>query len=385
MFWTGKISKLRAMKRHEIPAARPRVILAVISDLATDQRVHRVASALTEFGCNVRVIGRLKRDSLPLPETSYERSRLHMRFGRGKLMYAEFNLRLLFALLRQRCDILTANDLDTLLPCFIVSRLRRARLVYDSHELFAEVPELIGRPLTRKLWLMMEGTLFPRLKHVSVVSESIAKHYFRQYGVRSAVVRNLPAPINAPPVRHEIVQRERVLLYQGALNIGRGIELMIDAMSLLPEWTLWIVGEGDIAEELKRRTEGSPARARIRFWGRVAPAALGEITRQARIGLSLEEDKGLNYRYALPNKVFDCIQSRVPVIVANLPEMSTLIQKTGVGLILRKRTPDALATLVHLLDSSPSAYWHWVEACDHAAQDLHWNAERLILKPLYGL
>lgn len=373
------------MKRHEKRAARPRVILAVISDLATDQRVHRVASALTEFGCDVLVIGRLRRGSPPLPDAEYERRRLPMRFERGKLMYAEFNLRLLCVLLRRPADILTANDLDTLLPCYIVSQLLGSRLVYDSHELFAEVPELIGRPFTRRLWLMLEGALFPRLKHVSVVSESISQHYYRQYGVRSAVVRNLPAPINAPPERHEIETRERVLLYQGALNVGRGVELMIDTMSLLPEWSLWIAGDGDIAEELQRRSEASPAHGRIRFWGRVAPAALGEITRQARIGLSLEEDRGLNYRYALPNKVFDCIQSRVPVIVANLPEMSALIQKTGVGLILRKRTPEAVAMLVHLLDSSPSSYAHWVEACDQAAQDLHWNAEKQILKQIYGL
>lgn len=369
--------------RHSRTARR--IVLAVISDLATDQRVHRVALALHERGCQVRVIGRQAPEAADLPPAPYERSRLPMRARRGKLMYIEFNIRLLAALWKLPADTLTANDLDTLLPCWIVAGLKRQQLVYDSHELFTEVPELIGRPLTRWLWKRLEGLIFPRLTRISVVSQSIADYYFSKYKKKPVVIRNLPLPLAEPPGWDEIAARDRVLLYQGALNLGRGIELMIEALEHLPDWQLWIAGEGDLSAALRERATASAAASRIRFWGRLRPEALQEVTRQARIGLSLEEDRGLNYRFALPNKLFDYIQCRVPSIVSNLPEMASVIQERGVGLILRRRSPVALAELTALLGDCPERYRQWVEACDQAARDLHWNVEKKRLFELYDI
>jgi glycosyltransferase involved in cell wall biosynthesis len=160
---------------------------------------------------------------------------------------------------------------------------------------------------------------------------------------------------------------------------------MIDTMLLLPDWELWIAGEGDLSAQLRERAAASAAMERIRFWGRLRPEALQEVTRQARIGFSLEEDLGLNYRYALPNKLFDYIQCRVPSIVSNLPEMARVVHERGVGLILRQRSPKVLADLVRLLGESPQRYAHWVEACDLAAHDLHWNVEKQRLIELYSI
>ena len=75
---------------------------------------------------------------------------MNMLFKKGPLFYAEYNLRLFFLLLLTKADVLVANDLDTLPAVFLASRIRRLPVVYDSHEYFTEVPELVGRKISEK-------------------------------------------------------------------------------------------------------------------------------------------------------------------------------------------------------------------------------------------
>src|SRR5688500_271887 len=104
---------------------------------------------------------------------SYRTNRFRMFFEKGALFYAWFNVRLFWFLLFRSSDILVANDLDTLLPNYLVSKLKRKKLVYDSHEYFTEVPELISRPKVKAVWEHIERFIFPKLKYVSTVNHSI--------------------------------------------------------------------------------------------------------------------------------------------------------------------------------------------------------------------
>ena len=359
-------------------SSRPRrIILPVINDLTGDQRLHRVALSLHEAGYEVLILGRRLPGSLPL-DRPYGWHRMRLWTRRGKLFYLEFTLRLTWALLWRRADLLTANDLDTLLPCWLVSRLRGLPLLYDSHEYFTEVPELVSRPRTRAWWLWLERRLFPRLRQAITVNETLAQAYAGLYGVPVAVIRNMPLPQPPPPSG----ERPRVLLYQGALNLGRGIDLMIGAMAHLPDYTLWIAGRGDVEADLRAQAAGQD---NVRFLGFLPPAELARLTRQARLGFSLEADLGANYRFASPNKVYDYIQAHTPVLVADLPEMARLVRDYGVGDILpaAERQPAALAARVRDLLETPGRYAAAVEACRQAAQVLHWEAERPRLLALY--
>ncbi|MEM6344196.1 MAG: glycosyltransferase [Bacteroidota bacterium] len=358
-----------------------RISISVINDLAGDQRIHRIASTLQASGYQVCVIGRKLPDSLPLPGRSYETKRMRLIFKKGKLFYLEYNFRLFLLLLFSRVDILNSNDLDTLLANALVANLRRKALVYDSHEIYTEVPELIHRRATRAVWLALERLLFPRLQHVYTVNGSLAKIYQAKYQVPVKVVRNLPFarsfPSNASP--------RKILLYQGAVNLGRGIDLMIQAMQYMPQVELWIVGKGDVLEEMKRLAEELSLGERIKFWGFVALEHLPEITRQARIGLSLEEDRGANYRYASPNKVYDYIQSGLPVLVSDLPEMRALVEQYQVGAILpsAQRKPMALANLLLEMLNDQVAFDQWRQNCQNAAKELNWETEKEKLLAIY--
>jgi glycosyltransferase involved in cell wall biosynthesis len=346
----------------------------VINDLATDQRVGRVARLLTELGIEVTCIGRRLKKSPDLKNTSFKLRRYRMLFSGGGLFYAFFNLRLLIALLfAKKPAVFISNDLDTLPANFIASRIRRVPLIYDSHELFTQVPELIHRKTVQSVWKLIERILVPKLRHAVTVNYSIATIYRRLYGTRFKVVRNVPEKLEYTP-REIDPAAKQMIIYQGSLNVGRGLELMIDAMQYLENVLFVVVGTGDIEDDLKQRVSQLNLDDRIEFRGRMMPEELRPLTLSADLGISLEEDLGLNYRYSLPNKIFDYIQSRVPVLCSALPEMSRIIDTYGIGISSKERDPEKIACIIRYMLKERSG-GAWREALDKAALELCWEKE----------
>jgi glycosyltransferase involved in cell wall biosynthesis len=351
-----------------------RVYISVINDLATDQRVGRVAKLLAEHGFEVICIGRRLKASPELKNRPFKIRRYRRLFTRGPLFYACFNMRLFATLLFvKKPSLLVSNDLDTLPANFLAGRIRRVPLIYDSHELFTQVPELIHRKRVQAVWKWIEYSLLPRIRYAITVNFSIATIYRRLYGTRFRVVRNFPERLEyTQPVKSP--NEKQIIIYQGSLNVGRGLELMIDAMNYLPGVQFLVVGTGDIEDELKQRVEESKLEDRIEFRGRMMPEDLVKLTPSADLGISLEEDLGLNYRYSLPNKLFDYIQSRVPVLCSALPEMSRIVDSYGIGISTSELEPEKIACLIRFMLKERSG-GKWMEALDRAARELCWENE----------
>lgn len=300
-----------------------------------------------------------------------------MLFTRGPLFYACFNLRLLTTLLFARKPaLMISNDLDTLPANFLASRIRGVPLIYDSHELFTQVPELIQRKTVQSIWKWIEHRLVPKLQHAVTVNYSIATIYRRLYGTRFKVVRNVPEKLDYIPGIKDTDARQ-IIIYQGSLNVGRGLELMIDAMHHIQDALFIVVGTGDIEDELKQQVVRNKLSDRVEFRGRLLPDDLRELTLKADLGISLEEDMGLNYRYSLPNKIFDYIQCRVPVLCSALPEMSRIVDSYGVGISSMERDPERLAGKIRYMLKERGG-GAWMEALHKAAHELCWENESLI-------
>lgn len=348
-----------------------KIVISVTNDLATDQRVHRACLSLQELNYEVLLIGQKSAKSSQL-KRSYACKHFELVFKKGFFFYAEYNTRLFFYLLFNKADVLLANDLDTLLPNFLVSKLRKSQLVYDSHELFTEVPELIDKPAVKKFWLYLEKYTLPRVQHCYTVAPTIATHYNNLYKTNFKVIRNLPIRHTKTDTTIKIEANGRkILLYQGSLNIGRGLGLLIETMSLLDNHLLVIAGTGDVELQLKELTRLCKLEDKVLFLGRLSPEELKNITSQAQLGFSLEDDLGLNYRYALPNKIFDYIQAEVPVLISNLPEMSALMQQYQFGEILQERTPTQLAKQIKVVLENDYSI-----ALNKAKKDLVWENEK---------
>lgn len=354
-----------------------RIVVSVSNDLVTDQRVSKICRTLKELDYDILLIGR-KNYSPHILNRDYGIKRMRMVFNRGFLFYAELNIRLFFVLLFTKKDVLFSNDLDTLLPNYLVAKLQGKELIFDSHELFSEIPELENRKLVKSFWLGIERRILPKLKKVMTVSNSIKKHYEDLYSIKVSVVRNLPTTKNVQTKKFSFSTKgKKVLLYQGSVNVGRGLELMIDAVQLLENYILVIIGTGDIIDDLEQKVLSEGLENKVKFTGKILPKDLKYLTPNASIGLSLEEDLGLNYRYSLPNKIFDYIQAEVPVIVSNLPDMKQLVTQSKVGEILEERTAEALAKLIEEVAQNDYSL-----ALQQAKETLNWSHEKVHLEEL---
>jgi glycosyltransferase involved in cell wall biosynthesis len=326
-----------------------RVIVAVTNDISTDQRVAKVCNTLFHNNFEVLLIGRKLKNS-KIVERKYKTKRFNLIFNSGFLFFAEYNFRLFFFLLFSRKDILLSNDLDTLLPNYLIGKIQRKKIVFDSHELFPEIPELVARPIVKKIWLSLEKSILPKLKNNYTVCNSIAYFYKNKYNVHFETIMNLPTKKEVEKGAFSFeTNGKKIILYQGAINIGRGLENLIETMKLLEHHLLVIIGDGDTYKSLKESVSHEKLNNKVIFLGKIMPKELHKLTPLADVGISLEEDLGLNYRFALPNKIFDYIQAEVPILVSNLPEMSAIVNHYNVGEVVLNTTPKKLANQIKQL------------------------------------
>jgi len=365
-----------------------RIILTVTNDLTGDQRIHKVAMSLLKSGYTPVLAGRRLRGSQPLSRP-YPCVRFRLPVRKGPLFYALFNIRLFCFLSFCRADRFLANDLDTLPAVFLAGRLRGKPVIYDSHEYFTEVPELVGRPGTKRIWEAIESRIFPKLKRIYTVNESIAAIYREKYGVEIGVIRNLPPEHRSEPLKGflpDSFSGHPLILYQGAVNIGRGLEQMIRAMNFLPDLRLVIVGDGDIKRDLSNLVRELTFEDRVWFAGRIPFENLAWYTGQATLGISLEQDIGLNYRYALPNKLFDYMQAGLPVLASDLPEIRRVVMEADFGMLINRFNPEYLADVIGgmIQDRIRMEQWHQnaLKACPHYTWE---SQESTLLSLVSGL
>lgn len=357
-----------------------KIVVSVSNDLFSDQRVEKVCNTLHRKGYEIELIGRQLSDSKIL-DRPYVWKRFKLWFNKGPLFYLNLNLKLFFYLIRSDAQIFLANDLDTLLANYLAARSKGRKLVYDSHEYFTEVPELVERPFIRSIWKGIESWIVPKLDFAYTVSGRIAREYKTLYGTPFKVIRNFPIAANR---NDQIIKREKVVIYQGALNLGRGLESLIDAFAFpdLNDYSLWLFGSGDIIDELKEQVEKKSLQAKVKFFGRLSPEELRPYTSKALLGVSLELPMGKNYQYALPNKVFDYIHASVPVLYAPLEEMKEVLDPLKIGDSLRSHHSHDLALQINSMIRSDE-YEIWVSNCKKVAMELSWEKEELTLLNIF--
>ncbi|MEN9440415.1 MAG: hypothetical protein RLZ33_491 [Bacteroidota bacterium] len=370
-------------------ARKKRAIVSVTNDLYTDNRVNKICLFLQQQGYDVLLVGRQKKDSIELPKRSYATKRFKLAKEKGAGFYALYNLRLFFFLLTKRASLLVSNDLDTLLANYAASKFKpNARLVYDSHEYFTEVPELIHRPRVQKVWEGIESWIFPKLKTIYTVNESIAKLYREKYKKEVLVVRNISPTFHLDhlPTKAEldIPENTFLVIIQGAgINVDRGSEEAIEAMKLLENACLMIVGDGDVVAQLKETVEREQLNEKVRFYGKRPYAEMMAFTHHADVGLTLDKPTNLNYLYSLPNKVFDYIHASTPIIATDLVEIKRIIEQHELGTILPELTPENLAKAIRDLQENSSKLEQFKANCALAAKVENWESEQHILEEIY--
>lgn len=356
-----------------------KIIVSVFNNLYTDQRVEKVCQTLHEAGYEILLIGN-NWDGSPPMQRPYAFQRIALKSKILRFAYLEFNQKLYRELLKHADEktILLANDLDTLFPNVSVSKKMNIPLVYDSHEIFTEMPAIQGR-WTQKVWRFLERKLMPNVRYMMTESESYAEWFNEKYKIKPLVVRNIPRKINA---KINFPNNEpKVIIYQGQINPSRGLVQAIDAMKFLDNVIFKIAGDGPKRAEYEAYVQQENLTEKVQFVGRLRPEDLRKFTQNADVGLSLEENGGVSYYYSLPNKVADYIQSRVPLVMINFPEMKRIYNEFKVGEMLTNHEPKNIAEKINIVLENGRDFY--LPELEKAAEKLCWENEENKIRALY--
>lgn len=346
--------------------------------------MQKTAMTLSNSGYDVMIVGRMKPNSKPFSSPIFHIHRFDMRFHKGKLFYIEYQIRLFLFLLKNKYDILCAVDLDTILPNVLIGQWKNIPIVYDAHEYFTEVPEVVHRPWIQSIWKWVERYSIPQCATMYTVGNSIAELFQKEYGLSCEVIYNYPFERKLPTT---ILKEKFIVLYQGDLNEGRGVDKMIGAMKMLKDEgkiEFWVIGDGYERNYLEDIVREYALDDNVKFLGYIPPKDLPQYTAQASLGLNLLENKGLNHYYSLANKFFDYIQAGVPVLTMNFPEYRRINNQYHVAILLDDLEIDKISQAIQDIYRDEIKYQNLVKNTDIAGRFLTWEAQEDKLRSIYN-
>lgn len=354
------------------------IVFTVTTDLTYDQRMIRICTSLANAGYNVTLVGRKMKASLPLAAQPFQQKRLLCFFEKGKFFYAEYNLRLFFYLLFKKMDVIGAIDLDTILPCYFVSKIKKVKKVYDAHELFCEMKEIVTRPAIYKMWKKIERYTVPKFIHGYTVNQPIADEFKKMYSVNYEVIRNIALLGEVGTIE----KKEKFILYQGAVNEGRSFETLIPAMKDV-NCPLVICGDGNFMQQAQQLVRENQLDNKVIFKGKVKPDELRTITQQAYIGVTLFDATGLNNYFSLANRFFDYLHAGIPQLCVNYPVYKEINDKYGIAVLTEDISTKKIAALLNNLLVNEVEYKIMQQNCMQARQELNWQEEEKKLIQFY--
>ncbi len=353
-----------------------RLVFTVTNDLVYDQRMIRICTSLSN-NYDVLLIGRELRTSPELKKQQFKQKRLKCFFEKGIFFYLEYNIRLFFFLLQPRYDLICTIDLDTILPCYFVSILKNKKRIYDAHELFCEMKEVVTRKHVYKVWSGIENWLVPKFKYGYTVNTPIRDIFLKKYNVSYEVIRNVPFLL---PL-HKTAE-EKFIIYQGSVNHGRSFETLIPAFKYI-DVPLHIYGDGNflkVAEELVHKYQLGN---RVIFKGKADPEKLKFITPSAIMGITIFENNGLSNYLSLANRFFDYIHAGIPQICVDYPAYREINDRFKIAKLISDLSPRALAMDINELLYDQTLQMQIRENCLIARQELNWQNEEMKLLAFY--
>lgn len=356
-----------------------KIVFAVTNDLTYDQRMLKICTSLAEHNFDVTLVGFQKKNSLALKEKRFRQKRLGLIFQSGFLFFAEANIRLFFYYLFCKADVFCADDLDTALPVLFASVIRRKKRVYDAHELFCEMHDIVRKPALYKFWKTIEKFCQPRFPLGYTENQSYADEYEKMYGVKYFVVMNSPYKSEE---EISFKEKENILIYQGVVDRGRGFEGLIPAMPHVNA-RLIVCGKGTFFDEVQQLVAEYQVQNKVEFKGFVLPEDLKRFTQTAKVGLNMNANLGASFYYSLSNRFFDYMHAGVPQITMNYPENKKINDQYEIGLLIDNLEPDTIADAINKLLSDDELYNRLKQNCVAAREIYNWQNEENKLIAFY--
>jgi glycosyltransferase involved in cell wall biosynthesis len=295
--------------------------------------------------------------------------------------YFRFLFLLIRDLLKYKADFYFAEDIYTLPIVYFFAKLNKAKIYYNSREIYAHLAGLRNKNIVQKLIAKIESKFIRKVNMVLVTGEMDANYLKEVYSIDNLfVLRNLPKyieHIKKIDLREKlnIPQTDRILLYQGVILEGRGILKLINLLHDIPNVHFVIVGEGEYRKQFEQEVSKSEVSDKIHFIGAVNHSDLLNYTACADIGITLIENISISYYYALPNKLFEYIMVGVPVLASNLPQMKNIIDQYQVGKYVNPENEDEVVKVILEMLNNEENLNRYQSNCENASKELNWEVE----------
>ncbi|MCW8810558.1 MAG: glycosyltransferase family 4 protein, partial [Ignavibacteriaceae bacterium] len=295
--------------------------------------------------------------------------------------YLRFIWHIKLKLITTKASIIFAEDIYTLPFIIILGKLKRAKIYYDSRELFGYLAALKDKKLKQTFWKWTQKIFIKKADYVIVTGAMDAEFLKKEFELKNILLlRNLPRyykpTLNLDLHSHlQIDIDKKIIFYQGVLLKGRGIEKVFEVLKDLTDHVFVIAGGGEFEENYKKLASEMDLVDQVYFLGKLTQEDLPKVTASADVGVSLIENLSKSYYYALPNKLFEYIMAEVPVIVSNLPQMKEIIDKYDVGFVVEFDNKDELISAIKKLTEDSSLHESKKQNCHIASQELNWEKE----------
>ena len=291
---------------------------------------------------------------------------------------ASTHFRLLRMLVASKPDVVHAHDVNTLLTAWLAARFTGAKLVYDAHEISTDRE---GYKSFRNFVARVENFIMPRASLTMTTTDTRAKFFARAYGIkRPLVLQNRPRFHEANAgnrIREELGVADDVpiVLYQGGLQQGRGLDRIVDAAKLVENANFVFIGGGRMEQGLKAQVESLSLGDRVHFIPTVALAKLPSYTVSADIGVQAIENTCLNHFSTDSNKLFEYLIAGLPIVATNMPEIRKIVQEYNLGHLVPESDTVQLADAIQRLVDDAGSRERFAKNARTTARVLNWEAQ----------
>jgi len=359
-----------------------KVVIGFLGNMYFDTRTFNLFHSLESKGHDVQFVGydwltedfkTIKTKNISITKLSKSKASL--------FFYLAFFISQLDLLFKTKADIYFASDFFSLPACVIAAKRRRAKIFYDSREVYTELPFHNNRPLLKKLFKLVEGFFIKRVENIFTTGEMDSQYIEKLYSLKEThLLRNLPqtrtgiAPIDFFS-KYNIPNDGVIVLYQGIVVQGRGIDTYFKALQKMENLYLIILGGGEHLEFYKSISVEMKISNRVIFAGKISQDEILNYTSGAFAGLSIIDNISMNNYYALPNKLFEYVMSGLPVIVNDLPQMKKVVEEFEIGEVITNVTEDELISVLKNWIENKNIYETKKANCKKASLMLNWENE----------
>jgi len=358
-----------------------RIHISFLGNPRFDSRITNLSNSLREDGCKVSILGF---DWFISSEDYFDEETKIFAIKKNKFslfFYLQFTFILISELIRSNADVYFAEDLYTLPFVTTIAKIKKAKVYYNSREIYAHLGGLRNRPTLQRIVKSIEKFFITKVDLVLTTGPLDSEYIEKLYNINDTlVVRNIPLYKKAVSKidlrkKYNIDQEKLILIYQGVILPGRGLKQIISAVARLPKTVLIILGDGEQKNNFIGLANKLGISNRIIFVGTVDQKELINYTAGGDVGLSLIENISISYYHALPNKLFEYIMAGLTVLCSDLPQMKAVIEKYNVGESINMENEENIFTTLNKWCENPNLLDAYRKNCSVAAKELNWQEE----------